>query len=837
MTLGAFFVQIFIAIFTYILTKKDPQKAKKPTADDLSFPTTDEASKVPVIFGTVLLESPNVFWLNDFYARSREKGQYYNIYAGLAHSLCFSGAKLRAIYFDDKLAIDFKNNLEENISVGSGTYYIYKPKLFSEAVGNVSNGVSGYFSFYNGDENQLSNEYMEKIEQEIMPSYKFMTYCVFGIDNDSYSNRFWFGNSTTLPKISYELERFPSNLGLDISYSEINGDANPAEVFYDILTDMERYGVGALKYSLNQNGIDLASFQNAAIKFKQENLGISLIFSEGTFDDIKQKIEDHCGCLFYVDTTSSKWSVKLLRNDYQPENLKFFDENNIVSLTNYNKPQINDLINEVKVKFKDKSEFFKERTATASNNAILFNRAFNNTKSLDYTFFSNASVAQFVAQRELQVASKPLISCKIVVNRDAYDVNLGDAILVSFDEYDIKNIVFRVREAKFGTFDDNKIELTITQDAFQYGYSLFEPIESSGYKSPANDKYSVIKSLVLQAPAFFSKRNADYISANDTTDDSLLIAYTPYSQFNRFLQCNDDLYSAPFESVSYKTGAEVFHSTLKTEINQRFSTTININAELNNYSLTNELNSYVAEQLKENKQNICYIKDTQTNKSEFFAFEAVEVDGTGGYNLLNCKRGLFDTIPLKHAENTEIFFLRDYVAEEFRVVDQLNGNFEGVLINNYFINIFDNTIVAYDTISSITTGVRNALPIVCKNLRKNYWGTVPVEVINLAGNELAEIKWDHINLNDAKNYYFYDDVTSNTLEADCSYSIRIYDVDENLIKSVDNITDDNYQYYDEPFDGVNYLEYLKIQIFKVNNTTLAQSLFTNEIEIVRNLIT
>lgn len=65
-----FVIQIVIALvmaaISYALTPRPKTQAPKAAGiDDFDLPTAEEGRPIPVVFGTVLLEGPNVTWAGD----------------------------------------------------------------------------------------------------------------------------------------------------------------------------------------------------------------------------------------------------------------------------------------------------------------------------------------------------------------------------------------------------------------------------------------------------------------------------------------------------------------------------------------------------------------------------------------------------------------------------------------------------------------------------------------------------------------------------------------------------------------------------------------------------
>ena len=64
--LFAFIIALFI-----VATAPKPQVTPPLVADNISVPTAEEGRAIPVLFGTRMIEGPNVVWSGDFEAVPR----------------------------------------------------------------------------------------------------------------------------------------------------------------------------------------------------------------------------------------------------------------------------------------------------------------------------------------------------------------------------------------------------------------------------------------------------------------------------------------------------------------------------------------------------------------------------------------------------------------------------------------------------------------------------------------------------------------------------------------------------------------------------------------------
>lgn len=67
-------VVVVSAIVAYSVSPKAPEPAP-PTLKDLNVPTAEQGKPIPVVFGTYVVQSPNVVWYGDLdYKAVRSEG-------------------------------------------------------------------------------------------------------------------------------------------------------------------------------------------------------------------------------------------------------------------------------------------------------------------------------------------------------------------------------------------------------------------------------------------------------------------------------------------------------------------------------------------------------------------------------------------------------------------------------------------------------------------------------------------------------------------------------------------------------------------------------------------
>ena len=173
-------VNVAIAVLTDHLTKQKLEDAKPSGLGDFRFPTATEGRFVPLIWGTVKIESPNVVWYGDleqeairgggssglsalqgglfgkglFSSKSQVTGYRYHL--GMQSALSMGDVdELRRIWIGDDVVADFTSSPITHDT----TFTIDEPKLFGgESLGQ--GGVVGTWRFFAGTSTQGVSSYL-----------------------------------------------------------------------------------------------------------------------------------------------------------------------------------------------------------------------------------------------------------------------------------------------------------------------------------------------------------------------------------------------------------------------------------------------------------------------------------------------------------------------------------------------------------------------------------------------------------------------------------------------------------------------------------------------------
>jgi hypothetical protein len=464
-------------------------------------PTASESRKLPYIAGTVLHKSANLVWWGDFKRSSvnldlpgpswvwgpvalalQSLPFGYRYYIGMAFALSHGG--------DDVGGFESSYSLQE-IRVGGKTVWsgtVGNSGAFTvEAPGKFGNegGVYATGRFERGaGSSQARNTYLDG-QVTNTPAYQntAMVYWhgpsvgAAALGKIKYSG--YVSRSAYIKPFAFRVKRLPwaiqplgyfPNVGTD--------DANPAHVIWDLLTS-NTYGAGIPAAQL-----DFGSFNTTALQLRDTD-GIGCSFLWDTDDEVLQIVQalvDLGDLALYTDPSDGKIHLDRIR-EYtgSVSALTLFDETNSTVLRYGTRPP-DKVANEIKIKYTDIAAGFVERSAEWRS--IAMRRVGDNREPLtiQHLGISNAAVAQKIASRDGLAYALPLKEIILRTNRDGWDKVPGEPVRFSWADYGVTDMVCRVAHVDRGNATDGMCEVTLVEDRFRYGQSVFGEATVSSFE-------------------------------------------------------------------------------------------------------------------------------------------------------------------------------------------------------------------------------------------------------------------------------------------------------------------------------------------------------------------
>jgi len=285
---------------------------------------------------------------------------------------------------------------------------------------------------------------------------------------------------------------------ITIITSQVTGDMNPAHIIRECLTDPD-WGMG-----YQEADIDDVSFAAAADTLFAEGMGISLLWDrQNTIEAFVQEIVKHIDASLYVDRTTGKFVLKLVRGDYDENALIEFDEANVAQIQNLKRAAFGELVNSVTVNYWD-SQTGETSSLTVQDTALAQMQATVINTTVQYPGFTNYDIAARVAARDLKALSSPLWSCTIYADKDADALNIGDVFKLSWSDYGLNSVVMRVTGMSFGDGKSNRVKIIAVQDSFALPDTavLATPDPGDGWQPIDTDAQPVVQRVVTEAPYY-----------------------------------------------------------------------------------------------------------------------------------------------------------------------------------------------------------------------------------------------------------------------------------------------------------------------------------------------
>lgn len=516
-------VGLFLASFVLsqlLAPKPKIENARPAGLGDFSVPTATEARTIPLVFGTVRMDGPNVIWYGDLeqapIRQSVKKNLFskvnvtvgYKYYLGLQFGLCRgdgSTGLLRIWVGDDLLwggpAVGF----------GSvGVINIDEPDFFGgDELG--AGGIVGTLRFHPGTTSQAVSAYLSQFQQSAVGTNKTPRYT-----GTSYLTleHGYVGNSTTLKNWSFELQRITNGLSLDLAEKIINGyDANPMNVTYELITNTEwGFGHPAAK-------IDLTNFEDAANTLAAEGCGFSMLVDSALESSaFKEEIERQINGKIFLSPQDGKWRVKLARDDYSINSVpELKKDTNILAVEDFTRGSWVDTQNQVRLFYFDRDLDYKERPAPAFDMAnamiqgggtVLTMR--NEPSEVRFPGIKNSTFANQTAWRVLRSISYPLAKAKVTVDRSLWDVLPFDVVAWTDADLGFTKMPMRVNGIDYGSLDDGQIVLDLVQDIWKFAAGSFGDPPGTGWTPPVDTLAPFDNVFVFESPRAMLARAAGF---------------------------------------------------------------------------------------------------------------------------------------------------------------------------------------------------------------------------------------------------------------------------------------------------------------------------------------
>ena len=465
----SYIIQIVITLLTLYIaeaTRKLPEPPKIPGLEEFQFPTVDATRKYPVIWGRPVVKGPNLTWYGDLWTtnitkkikglfKSKRQTVGYKFYLGLFMCLGYSrgGANTRL------LKVIVGDQVVWTGSITSGSGHIDKETAFGGE--ESEGGVSGDFNFWPGGPTQGQDSYLSAATRlgPRVPAYRSSIRFVWRCG--------YLGTSKYPKDWAFQIECLPA--GLNSGFHSIDGEANPAEIFYEMLTHP--------LFGLNEStvNINIPSFLVAASQLHAEGFGLSLVWDGSKpLGEIRKDIEKHIDGALYRNVQTGKWEMTLNRrlSDAAISALPIFNRDNC-RIVSFSRPTADELVNELYVNWTEGGEASKLPVRAKNLAALDFQSHQPVSATVNYYGVTKYELADKLAWRDMAALGTPLDRVTLEINRGGHVLKPYSKFRLEWDD-SLPQLAdsYVVVDIDYGTLDDNTVSVEAIQDLFDLGPSF-----------------------------------------------------------------------------------------------------------------------------------------------------------------------------------------------------------------------------------------------------------------------------------------------------------------------------------------------------------------------------
>lgn len=274
-------------------------------------------------------------------------------------------------------------------------------------------------------------------------------------------------------------------------------DANPANIIYECLTNTV-WGMGAGDASL-----DMDSFQAAQDTLFAEAFGLSMAWmQQASIEDFVKEVLDHINAVLFVSPRNGLLTLKLLRADYNVEDLPVITPDNAV-LRDFQRKGFGEITNEVVVTWTNPANE-QDETVTAQDLGVIAAQGAVVSSSRNYYGVRRKALAQTLAYRDLRATAYPLATLSAECDRSQYDLTPGACVVVTWPEYGLDQVVCRVLPVDYGKPGDHVIKAALIEDVFGLELDEFSEPVTTGWTDPKTTPTAMDFNRAFTAPYFFA---------------------------------------------------------------------------------------------------------------------------------------------------------------------------------------------------------------------------------------------------------------------------------------------------------------------------------------------
>lgn len=503
---------IWVAIavgLSYAISQLTQKKLDVPHVDpdELDVPEIEEGAKYTIGFGLFWVENPVIGWWGDVASSAvfdhytvnkwgNNKRVYYvtgwMYYMGELF-ICCQGATdgPKQIKIEQTVLWPTPNDPDTLSADGRKVIDIDEPNLWGGPY--EEGGIQGTVRFQYGESTQVACNYLKDQLGDDITGYRGLTTMVLEhiyIGTSPYAKTWKVLLKRTDVLTDGTSQWYPSR-------ANINNSMNAVHLLRECYTNPV-WGFGKSEALFPED-----IWQAAADVLYTEEFGLSMKW-EGDRETLEAFVNRVLGCIdakIYEEPSTGEYILVLIRDDYDPDELEIFDEESILSVTDFARDMPFECANTFIVRYWN---YTHNEPATITDHDLALMDA-QGTEEIpveyDYTCIVDGDLAARVLAREkFQITSLPA-SMTVKATRKLNAYRPGQLFKLTWGPLNLSEKVLRIHKVIFGPSNENWIKFVCTEDVFAAQLATIGA-SSIAWTGPLADPENADDAIVQEVPFY-----------------------------------------------------------------------------------------------------------------------------------------------------------------------------------------------------------------------------------------------------------------------------------------------------------------------------------------------
>lgn len=374
---------------------------------------------------------------------------------------------------------------------GNQSFAINQPNLFGGD--KKEGGINGTIDVMMGDESQAASTRLVSMLGGLVPAFR-------GLATAFYDGQI--SSMTPYPKVWEFLRRggerlfdgspwYASKMHIWLAGGQVRA-MNPAHILYLVFTSPRFRGISPSR-------MDDAAWRAAADKLHAEGLGLCLEWRRNdSYKNFVDTVLAHIGADVFDDRKTGLISIRLTRDDYNPEMLPLFDEDaGLLELNEDTRPSQESAPSELIVTYVDAIDG-NQRQVRAVNAGVAARAGGRSAEKVDYPGAPTGDIAARLAQRDLRIKTSSLRRFKVVLDRRGRDIHPGQPFRIRSLRRGIDQIVVRAGRVDDQFLVDGKVVVTAIQDVFGLPQTSYVAVPPQGWPAPVREAVPAVNRRLVE---------------------------------------------------------------------------------------------------------------------------------------------------------------------------------------------------------------------------------------------------------------------------------------------------------------------------------------------------